>query len=186
MALTLPYPSLVFVPLDKLTAEEMNQIVANYESIANQFPISSAQIGTGAIGTNQIANNAVTTAKLAWSGFGASNSTADGSVKVPIAQSEKKILYANINQFPAGSRFCVIASVTFEGTGDIAGAFINLRHGTQRSHDNNICTTWGRTVTNSWIFTKESSSSTVDLYSWKDNTTSLLATVMNIIVFRVG
>lgn len=35
MAIALPYPSLVFVPLDKLTAEEMNQIVANYTAIAN-------------------------------------------------------------------------------------------------------------------------------------------------------
>lgn len=35
MAITLPYPSLVFVPLDKLTAEEMNEIVTNYETIAN-------------------------------------------------------------------------------------------------------------------------------------------------------
>lgn len=35
MAITLPYPDLVFVPLDKLTAEEMNEIVANYTYIAN-------------------------------------------------------------------------------------------------------------------------------------------------------
>lgn len=38
MALTLPYPNLDFVPLDILTAEEMNEIVANYTYIANQFP----------------------------------------------------------------------------------------------------------------------------------------------------
>lgn len=38
MALTLPYPSMSFVPLDVLTAEEMNHIVANYTYIANQFP----------------------------------------------------------------------------------------------------------------------------------------------------
>jgi hypothetical protein len=31
--MSLPYPSLTFVPLDVLTAEEMNQIVANYTSI---------------------------------------------------------------------------------------------------------------------------------------------------------
>ena len=44
MALVLPYPSMVFVPLDVLTAEEMNQIVANYEFIANQFPLTSDKI----------------------------------------------------------------------------------------------------------------------------------------------
>lgn len=34
MALTLPYPDLDFVPLDILTAEEMNEIVSNYTYIA--------------------------------------------------------------------------------------------------------------------------------------------------------
>lgn len=40
MALTLPYPSLDFVPLDVLTAAELNEIVANYTYIASQFPPS--------------------------------------------------------------------------------------------------------------------------------------------------
>lgn len=44
MALTLPYPSMSFVPLDVLTAEEMNHIVSNYTYIANQFPISGANM----------------------------------------------------------------------------------------------------------------------------------------------
>ena len=44
MALTLPYPDLVFVPLDILTAEEQNEIVANYTYIANQFPIAASNI----------------------------------------------------------------------------------------------------------------------------------------------
>lgn len=44
MALTLPYPDLDFVPLDILTAEEMNEIVANYTFISNQFPIASSNI----------------------------------------------------------------------------------------------------------------------------------------------
>lgn len=44
MALTLPYPDLDFVPLDVLTADEMNQIVANYTYISNQFPITSENI----------------------------------------------------------------------------------------------------------------------------------------------
>lgn len=44
MALTLPYPDLTFVPLDILTADEMNEIVANYTYIAAQFPVSSASL----------------------------------------------------------------------------------------------------------------------------------------------
>lgn len=46
MALALPYPSLDFVPLDVLTAEEMNQIVANYTYIANQFPITMTNLAS--------------------------------------------------------------------------------------------------------------------------------------------
>lgn len=32
--MSLPYPSMAFVPLDVLTAEEMNQLVANIESLS--------------------------------------------------------------------------------------------------------------------------------------------------------
>lgn len=47
MALTLPYPSLDFVPLDVLTAEEMNQIVANYTAIADAiYPVGSIYLTT--------------------------------------------------------------------------------------------------------------------------------------------
>lgn len=46
MALSLPYPGLSFVPLDELSAEEMNEIVANYTYIANQFPITSTNLAT--------------------------------------------------------------------------------------------------------------------------------------------
>ena len=49
MALTLPYPSMSFVPLDILTAEEMNHIVSNYTYIANQFPIATGNIENSAI-----------------------------------------------------------------------------------------------------------------------------------------
>lgn len=51
MSLSLPYPSMSFVPLDILTAEEMNQIVANYEYISNQFPLSSDKIDWATIPT---------------------------------------------------------------------------------------------------------------------------------------
>lgn len=44
MALTLPYPDLDFVPLDVLTAEELNEIVANYTYISNQFPLTSDKL----------------------------------------------------------------------------------------------------------------------------------------------
>lgn len=49
MALFLPYPTLDFVPLDVLTAEEMNEIVANYTYIANQFPIDFTNLNVSSI-----------------------------------------------------------------------------------------------------------------------------------------
>lgn len=62
MALTLPYPDMDFVPLDILTAAEQDQLVANIEYIANQFPVSS--IDSNAVDTAQIKNGAVTAAKI--------------------------------------------------------------------------------------------------------------------------
>ena len=49
----LPYPSMDFTPLDILTADELDQIVANYEAINN-----------ATIQTTNIANGAVTSPKL--------------------------------------------------------------------------------------------------------------------------
>lgn len=56
----LPYPGKVYVPFDILTAQELNEDVANIESLA-----TGTGIGDGAIGTAAIANNGVTAAKLA-------------------------------------------------------------------------------------------------------------------------
>ena len=66
MALTtLPYPSLDFVPLDILTAEEMNQIVANYTAI-NNSTIGTSQLANSSITTPKLANKAVTSDKVDW------------------------------------------------------------------------------------------------------------------------
>lgn len=54
MALTLPYPDMVFVPLDILTAEEQNQLVGNIEFLANQFPIGTSNIADGAISNDKL------------------------------------------------------------------------------------------------------------------------------------
>lgn len=69
MALTLPYPDMVFVPLDILTAEEQNQLVGNIEFLANQFPLTASNIANGAIGSDQLADEAVTTDKIDFTTF---------------------------------------------------------------------------------------------------------------------
>lgn len=69
MALTtLPYPSLDFVPLDILTAEEMNQIVANYTAI-NNSTIGTNQLADSSITTPKLANKSVTSDKVDWTTF---------------------------------------------------------------------------------------------------------------------
>lgn len=52
MAIALPYPDMDFVPLDILTAGELNQMVANIEFLANQFPVKSSNIDWNTIGTS--------------------------------------------------------------------------------------------------------------------------------------
>lgn len=71
MALTLPYPSMDFVPLDILTASELDQMVANIEYIASGsvFPISATNIASNAITTAKIADNAVTSSKIDFTTF---------------------------------------------------------------------------------------------------------------------
>lgn len=66
MSLSLPY-DLDFVPLDILTAEELNQLQANIQYVANQFPISAENIASSAITTAKIADGAVTSGKVTWS-----------------------------------------------------------------------------------------------------------------------
>lgn len=64
MALTtLPYPNMDFVPLDILTADELDQIVANIEAI-NNATIGASSIANNAITTPKIADGAITTKKL--------------------------------------------------------------------------------------------------------------------------
>lgn len=47
--MSLPYPSMVFVPLDILTAEEMNQLVANIESLSAGTGLADGAITSGKI-----------------------------------------------------------------------------------------------------------------------------------------
>lgn len=61
---TLPYPNMDFVPLDVLTADELDQIVANIEAI-NNATINTGSIANGAINTTKLADGAVATAKVA-------------------------------------------------------------------------------------------------------------------------
>lgn len=70
MTPSLPYPNITFVPLDVLTAEELNQMAANTDAIASVFPIKSANIASNAVTTAKIDAGAVTGAKIASAAVG--------------------------------------------------------------------------------------------------------------------
>lgn len=82
MALTLPYPGMDFVPLDVLTAAEQDQLVANIEYIANQFPIGASNIADGSISTTKLATDAITPSKVDFATFNNVKHTNDASLTV--------------------------------------------------------------------------------------------------------
>ena len=61
---TLPYPSMDFTPLDVLTADELDQIVANIDAV-NNATVGTTSIATGAITTAKVADGNITTVKVA-------------------------------------------------------------------------------------------------------------------------
>lgn len=68
MALTsLPYPSMDFVPLDVLTADELDQIVANINAINNNALVPTASIADGAVTNQKIANATIALSKIDFS-----------------------------------------------------------------------------------------------------------------------
>lgn len=64
MTAPLPNPSIVFVPLDVLTADELNQICQNVNYLAGLFPVNSGNINSGAVTGDKIAANAITSDKI--------------------------------------------------------------------------------------------------------------------------
>lgn len=60
---TLPYPNMDFVPLDILTATELDQIVANVEAI-NASSITTSALSNLAVTTAKIADGAITASKI--------------------------------------------------------------------------------------------------------------------------
>lgn len=61
----LPYPSMDFTPLDVLTADELDQLVANINAV-NNGTVPTASIADGAITTPKLASNAVATGNIDW------------------------------------------------------------------------------------------------------------------------
>lgn len=119
MALTLPNPSMNFVPLDVLTAEELNQFVENIDFLANQFPLTAANIESGAITSTKIAAGAVRSSELAYKAVGISeidlSSTgplfASNDNNTTISSNWTRVLSLDVSRIPQGTNFLVVASL---------------------------------------------------------------------------
>ena len=172
MALTIPYPDMDFVPLDILTANELDQMVANIEYIANSFPIGSTEIadgaitstkiGNGAVETGVIENRAVTSDKIDFTTFPYAVDTYSTTASGALSRS------INISAIPTGVRFAVISS-----------GYVNLNNGgasaTRISYngsnsnlvwcDNSTSARAAFPVTMAWTFVKVSGVDTITLSS---------------------
>lgn len=203
MALSLPY-NLVFVPLDVLTAEELNNLMADINYIGNQFPITSSNIGSGAVGSTQLASSAVTSAKIGSSAV-TSAKLASGSVTAD-AVSYSSVLqpamatgspstslttsFANIGQvglnFPSGAIVFAIASLNCTGSSTETAVSVRLSHGTTYSKVFSQTNAWGKHVTLCWAFTKTAGYTYLYLQAQKDNSSAVTTTAYELMCFRVG
>lgn len=205
MALSLPY-NLVFVPLDVLTAEELNNLMADINFISNQFPLTSDKIGSGAIGSTQLASNAVTSAKIASSAvthaelaggsvqsdsvvyssvFGAQY-VSNGSISTALGTSMTQIGYVVISGFPLNSTLFATATLNCTGSSTDTAVSAQLYNGSLSSPTFSQTNAWGKHVALSWTFTKSSSVSYLYLRAQKDNSSSVTAVGYTLTVFRIG
>lgn len=183
MALALPY-DLVFAPLDVLTAEEMNEIVQNYTTIAEQFPLTATNIADGSISTDKLANYAVTSEKLNYGSIYKTISTGTG-LSASVGTSYSQIASLSISAMPQGAQFFAIAKVTFTGSSTETGVFTRLAYGSNYGSVGQSTTAWGRALDTWGTFTKMSSNN-IAIQAMKDNNTTVNATDVELIAFRIG
>lgn len=127
MALTLPYPNMDFTPLDILTADEMDQLVANIEFISQQFPIGASNINTSSLNqvipygflrrtnegiVNIVANDNLNSSKFLRSGVFYCPSYAIGS---------------SLQNSPSNTTFTLVVEVLNDSTTSPSGAWKYIR-----------------------------------------------------------
>ena len=106
----LPYPSMDFTPLDVLTADELDQLVANINAV-NNGTVPTASIADGAITTPKIANKAITEAKIDRTSLVAPiiNQISIANATCPASWTDK--LSLDVSNIPTGAKFVVLGSI---------------------------------------------------------------------------
>ena len=166
MALTLPYPDMVFVPLDILTAEEQNQLVGNIEFLANQFPLSASNIANGAIGSDQLTAGAVKSQNVDFTTFGYAYK--QETISKTVGTTAVQLLTIDVSQFPAGAVLEAIGGAELTGSDVAPYTQIWTEYGSVASMSAGAVTTWGRAYFSVGTFTKASGSDSVILYAKVD------------------
>lgn len=124
---TLPYPNMDFVPLDILTANELDQIVANIEAV-NNAQITSAQMSNNSVTTAKIADSAVSADKIDWASLGAKY--ASGSTVTNVGTTETTMLTISLD---AGTWALFGASDFNSNNTDIGACYIGFNNQTTSS-----------------------------------------------------
>lgn len=183
MALSLPY-DLVFAPLDVLTAEEMNEIVQNYTTIAQAFPIGTENILGGSVTDAKLADRAVTSAKFNYSSV-LSNLSLSNTFTSTVGTSYSQVTSFNISSMPVGARFFAIAKVKFTGSDTVTSVATRLAYNSDYGTEGASTTAWGRNLDTYGVFTK-TTTNTLTIQASKDNSSSVVATGAQLMAFRVG
>lgn len=82
------------------------------------------------------------------------------------------VLTVDVTKIPDGKKFIVEFFGTATGTGTATGFAFRVNYNSTNSNIFDIVTTWGKSLTGCYIYTKVSGQNTVTLYSKKDNSTS--------------
>lgn len=186
MAASIPYPSIVFVPLDILTAEELNQLQANTVYLANLFPLAAASIADGAITNTKLGSAAVKTGNIDWTTLGAQYASADHGSDINIGTTDTTMLSVTVTP----GKWAIFAGGSLNANGAAIGdSSIALKNGTSylagsTRFFNNQNQIWWLEVSTSAVFTATSNTK-IDFVAQKGAGT-LSMSYRSLIALRVG
>lgn len=185
MALALPYPDITFVPLDVLTAEELNQIQTNITALSDVFPVNTSNIANSAITAQKIAPSAVGASQLNWMDVFPTFLSRTSST-TSITQSYKDLLYIDVSSLPIGAKFYVSGHVRYEMDGQSSVVTTQLKYGSEASYAYANEASWSASSSSDWIYTRSASATRVYLQGIKDNTNPVSAAWAHMVAFRCG
>lgn len=145
---------------------------------------SYATPATGTVGTDSIADGAITSDKIDWTTLSYAKTEWSGTYS--ISQTEGTIYTLDVSSMPTGAVFMVAACTNGGGSDTATGMFTRLQHGSTYGTYAGSVTSWGKFSTVIACFTKASGVGVVNLRAYKDNTTSVNANAITIMAWRVG